>query len=74
LNTKYFHSVIKWRSIRNDFSGLRDKGQWYDEQGAVKEKVRDFFKERFSGETCQRVRLDNAEFNRITEEDNASFV
>jgi len=40
----------------------------------VKEKVREFFKERFSGEACQRVRLDNAKFNRITEEDNALRV
>ena len=44
------------------------------EQGLVKEKVRDFFKERFSGETCQWVKLDNAEFNRITNEDNALLV
>jgi len=74
LNTKYFHSVIKWRRIRNGFTRSRDKGQWYNEQGVVKEKVRDFFKERFSGESSQRVRLDNVEFNRITEEDNASLV
>ena len=40
----------------------------------MKENVRDFFKERFSGEACQRVRLNNAEFNRITKEDNALLV
>jgi len=53
LSTKYFHSVIKWRKVRNNFRGIREKGQWFEEQGVLKEKVRDVFKERFSGEACQ---------------------
>jgi len=40
----------------------------------VKEKVREYFKERFTREVCQHVRLDNVGFNRITEEDNVSWV
>ena len=74
MSTKYLHSAIKWRKVRNGFNGLRDKGQWYDEQGAVKDKVREYFKERFSGEARQSVRLDTAGSNRITEEDNVLLV
>ena len=40
----------------------------------MKEKVRDFFKESFGEKTCQRIRLDNAGFNRISEEDNGLLV
>jgi len=65
-NSKYFHSVVKWRRVRNGINGLRDKGQWYDEQGVVKKKVREYFKEGFNEEASQSVRLDNAGFNKIT--------
>jgi len=74
LNTKYFHSVIKWRRVRNGLYGLRNKGQWYEEQSVVKEKVRDFYEQRFSEDDSQRVRLDNARFNSISDEDNVLLV
>ena len=47
---------------------LRNKGQWYEE------KVREYYKERFSKEVCQRVKLDKVGFNRITDEDNVLLV
>ena len=53
---------------------LRDKGQWYDEQGAVKDKVKEYFKDRFFGEARQSVKLDNVGFNKIIEEDNVLLV
>ena len=40
----------------------------------VKEKLREFYDEGFSGEVCQRVRLNNTSFNRITNEDNVLLV
>jgi len=49
-NSKYFYSVIKWRSVRNGLREIKEEGQWVEEHGTVKEKVRDFFKERFRGE------------------------
>jgi len=60
LNTKYFHSTIKWRRARNGFNGVRDNGVWYENQGVVKDKVRMYFKERFSGDDRLSVKLDNA--------------
>jgi len=56
LSSWYFHAVVKWRRVRNCLSGLRDRGQWYDEKGVMKEKVKDYYKEMFfwrSRSTCQ---------------------
>ena len=33
---------------------------WYENQGVVKDKVRMYFKERFSGDDRLSVKLDNA--------------
>ena len=51
---------------------MREQGQWYEEQSAVKEKVRDFFKQSFEGEPSTRVRLDNT--STLSEEDNVMLV
>jgi len=53
----------------NVFCGLRDKGQWYNEQGVVKEKVKEYYEEKVFGEVCQHVKLDNVGFNKITNEE-----
>jgi len=74
LNTKYFHSTIKWRRARNGFNGVRDNGVWYEDQDVVKDKVKMYFKERFSDDDRLSVKLDNACFNRIAEEDNIRLV
>lgn len=69
MNTKYFHSVIKWRRARNGINGLRENGQWVEGQAKVKEKVRDFFQQQFESGVYKHVR-----FNRIIEEDNDMLV
>jgi len=68
LNTRYFHSVIKWRRSRNGINKLRENGQCYEDQMMVKGKVRDFFKDMFSGGARSQVRLDNAVFTSISDE------
>jgi len=40
----------------------------------VKKNVRYFYKFKFSGDVCQHVRLDNIDFNKITDEDNAMLI
>lgn len=74
MNTQYFHSIINYKRARNDINGLKDNGHWYEDQDVVKENIRDFFKAKFSGCVCQRIRLDNTDFNKITDEDNAMLV
>jgi len=70
MNTRYFHFVIKWRRSSHEINGLRENGQWLEEQETVKEKVKEFFKERFSGRAWQQVRIDNANFTCVLDEDN----
>jgi len=38
LNTRYFHSIIKWRRAKTSISRVKNEGQWYDEEGVVKKK------------------------------------
>jgi len=54
LNTKFYHSNIKWRRMQNGISGLKVGDQWCDDSVKVKAREKDFFKERFRGgkKTC----------------------
>jgi len=49
LNTKNFHSTVKWRGARNELHGILENGQWCVDREEVKDKVRYFFKFRFIG-------------------------
>ena len=59
LNTKFFHSSVKWRRMRNGINGVEVNGQWCEEKEVVMNKVREFFEARFVGEPEPVVRLDN---------------
>jgi len=74
LNTKYFHSIVARRRVRNNFNGMFINGYWCDDKDVVKEKVRDFFKNRFEGVIGPQVRLDNVFFNSISDSDNEMLV
>jgi len=74
MNSRYFHTVIKWKRSRNGINGMRDNGQWYEDHEVVKGKVRDFFKNRFSRGDSQQVRIDNADFSRISDVNNGMLV
>ena len=43
LNTKIYHSNIKWRRMQNGISGLKISDQWCDDPVEVKARVKDFF-------------------------------
>lgn len=51
-----------------------ENGQWSDDKEVVKDNISDFFKSRFDKEVELPVRLDNASFNSITDEDNEMLV
>jgi len=46
LNTKFFHSSIKWRRMQNGISGLRVGDQWCDDPVEVKDRVKEFIVEK----------------------------
>jgi len=74
LNTNFFHSSVKWRRTRNELHGLFVDGRWCEDKVVIKDKVRDYFEDRFArNETCA-IRLDNVRFNSISEADNEMLV
>jgi len=43
MNTRYFHSVTKWRRASNGLNGILVNDQWCEEPTLVKGKVKYFF-------------------------------
>ena len=74
LNTKFFHSVVKWRRARNQLHGVFDNNKWCDSKEEVKVKVCKFFEERFARNDACQVRMDKVSFNTISEADNDWLV
>jgi len=60
--------------VRNSFNGMFINGYWCDDKDVVKEKVKDFFNNRFEGTIGPQVRLDNLFFNFISDSDNEMLV
>jgi len=48
LNTKFFHSSVKWRRARNELHGMFVDGRWCEDKEVIKDKVKVFFEERFA--------------------------
>ncbi|XP_068504131.1 uncharacterized protein [Phaseolus vulgaris] len=74
LNTKFFHSSVKWRKAKNELHGVLENGRWCENKDEVKDKVREFFEARFVGNEDLSVKLDNVKFNSISKEDNQMLV
>jgi len=74
LNTKYFHSSVKWRRARNQLHGIFVNIKWSDNKEEVKNKVSEFFEERFARKDVCQVILDKVDFNSISEVDNEMLV
>jgi len=74
LNTKFFHSFVKWRRARNELHGMFVDDRWCEDKEVIKDKVRVFFKERFARKEGCQVRLDNVRFNSISKEDNELLI
>ncbi|KAK7335971.1 hypothetical protein VNO80_28139 [Phaseolus coccineus] len=74
LNTKFFHSSVKWRKAKNELYGVIENGRWCENKDVVKENVRNFFEARFVGNEELLVKLDNVSFNSTSGEDNQMQV
>ncbi|XP_057432617.1 uncharacterized protein LOC130725399 [Lotus japonicus] len=65
-NSKYFHSLIRWKRRKNDIVGLNLEGVWYEEPTEIKLKVTDFFERKFSVNTEEAPKLDGIGFNLLS--------
>jgi len=74
LNTHFFHSSVKWRRVRNQLHGVSINGKWCDDKDVVKDKVCEFFEDRFARNDACQVRLDNVRFSSISDSDNDLLI
>lgn len=74
LNTKFFHSSVKWTRAINELHGVVKNGRWCASKEVVKDKVKNFFEAKFVGNEELPVKLDNVKFNSISEVDNQMLV
>ena len=69
-NSKFFHSSIKWRSLKSEIKGLEIQGKWNEDPNVVKEVVKEFYRKRLMAKPNLGVRLDNIQFQQLSVEDN----
>jgi len=60
--------------MKNTFNGVKVGNEWCEEPSKVKEVVKDFFENRFTGGTNVNLRLDNVVFPTINREDNDLLI
>ena len=74
LITRFFHSFVKWRRMKNGINGVEVNVQWCKEKEVVKTNVKEFFEARFVGESEPVIRLYNVRFTSLSNEDNVSLI
>jgi len=74
LNSRYFHSILKWKRAKNEIKGVNILGKWCEEPNAVKGEIKDYFRKRLTEETHNDIRLDNNEFPTLTLDDNNTLT
>jgi len=47
MNSKFFHSRLRWRMLNNDIKGILINGEWCEDPDQVKSEVRNHFEYRF---------------------------
>ena len=70
LCTRFFHSSLRWRRLRNEVKGVEVGGIWCEEPGTVRQEAKNLFQNRFSATKDFGVRLDMVEFMALSSEDN----
>jgi len=72
--TRFYHSSLRWRSLRNEVKGVEVGGQWCEEPCTVRVEANRLFERRFAATKDFGVRLDAVEFKSLTWEDNMSLI
>jgi len=72
--TKFYHSSLRWRRLRNEVKGVEVGDQWCEEPCTVWGEAKRFFESRFAATKDLGVRLDEVEFKSLTWEDSMSLI
>ncbi|XP_068497843.1 uncharacterized protein [Phaseolus vulgaris] len=72
--TKFFHSSLRWRRLRNEVKGVEVGGIWCEEPTTVRQEAKKLFENRFKAMKDFGVRLDKVEFKFFSLENNMSLT
>ena len=72
--TKFYHSSLRWRRLRNEVKGVEVEGQWLEEPSSVRCEAKKLFNSRFKATKDLGVRLDKVDFKSLSHEDNMSLI
>ena len=72
--TKFFHSTLRWRRLKNEIKGVEVRGQWCEEPPTVRIEAKKMFENRFKASRDFEVVLEGVEFKALTQKDNDSLV
>ncbi|XP_068486483.1 uncharacterized protein [Phaseolus vulgaris] len=67
-NSKFYHTTIGWRRLKNEVKGVELNNQWCEEPEAVRREIKRVFEERFKATPDLGVRLGAVEFRSLPEE------
>jgi len=73
-NSKYYHSVIRWRRLRNKVKGVYMGDQWCEEPEVVRREARSMFEDKFKSRYDFGVRLENVQFRKLSAEVSESMI
>jgi len=72
--TRFFHSSLRWRRLRNEVKGVQVGDHWCEEPSTVRSEAKKIFKARFKATKDLRVRLDEVEFKSLSPTDNEGLL
>ena len=72
--TRFFHSSLRWRRLRNEVKGVQVGDRWCEEPGTVRLEANKLFEARFNATKDLGVRLDEVEFKTLILMDNEGLV
>jgi len=73
-NTKYFHSILRWRRLRNEVKGVMVGNQWCEDLEVVRREAKKMFEDRFKATYDFGVRLDQVDFKSLSTEASSNMI
>ena len=61
-NSRYYHSMLRWRRLRNEVKGVEVDSLWSEEPDFVHREAKKLFEDRFQATHDYGVRIRNVEF------------
>ena len=74
MNSKFYHTAIRWRRLKNEVKGVQVGGQWCEKPEVVHREAKALFEKRFTATRDFGVNLGSVEFKSLPHEISLSMV